>query len=132
MDLRVSAYGTAELLRRLNWYGRETFNAMRPTVFTSAGETRGIFKTYGNLTHMVIYGASHMTPITRPEASFGMYFYGTIYNFSHGATLFATKHELVSQQSITMPAICQAMPQWMFLSRYLHGSNTNLHLQAQF
>jgi hypothetical protein len=45
------------------WSGRESFNQMSPTVFKIPGNTpqeriRGQFKTFGYLSHMVVYGGS--------------------------------------------------------------------------
>jgi vitellogenic carboxypeptidase-like protein len=72
-DLRVSSYGTSEMLRRFNWPGRQTFNSIKSTPFVSStGIISGLFKSYSNLTYMTIYGGSHMTPVTRPQTSFDM------------------------------------------------------------
>jgi carboxypeptidase C (cathepsin A) len=58
-DLRVGIYGTNELLRRLNWEGREYFNNRRPILFTINNEVKGQYKTYLNLTQVTIYGYFH-------------------------------------------------------------------------
>jgi len=71
-DLRVSTFGTSEMLRRLNWPGRERFNAQSPTIYRSenfADEAWGQFKTVDTVTHATIYGGSHMTPVTVPIAT---------------------------------------------------------------
>jgi carboxypeptidase C (cathepsin A) len=81
-DLRVGIYGTNELLRRLNWEGREYFNNRRPILFTINKEVKGQYKTYLNLTQVTIYGAGHMVPFDQPEAAQQLF-----HKFIHGQPL---------------------------------------------
>jgi carboxypeptidase C (cathepsin A) len=72
-DLRVGVLGTVEYLRYMNWSGRSVFNSMKQTLFSSGdGAVVGQFKSYLGLTHMTIYGASHIAPRTAALATLTM------------------------------------------------------------
>jgi hypothetical protein len=55
-DLRCCVVGTSEWLRVVPWPGRPNFNYMKFSPFNINGVTKGLYKTYDNLTQMVVYG----------------------------------------------------------------------------
>eukprot|EP01080_Neovahlkampfia_damariscottae_P001490 gene1490-12107_t len=71
-DLRCCVVGTSEWLRVIPWEGRANFNFQKFVPFTVNGVTKGLYKTYSNLTQMVVYGAGHLVPFDQPEAAYNM------------------------------------------------------------
>jgi len=72
-DIRCSTVGTSEWLRLLPWSGSHYFNYMPFTQFIANGIVAGLFKTYLNLTQLVVYGAGHLSPLDQPQSTLTMF-----------------------------------------------------------
>jgi len=72
-DLRCCVYGTSEWLRTLPWSGQASFNYMNFSPFISDGTTVvGLYKTYQNLSQVVVFDAGHLSPRDQPQATLEM------------------------------------------------------------
>ncbi|ODO01955.1 cathepsin A (carboxypeptidase C) [Cryptococcus wingfieldii CBS 7118] len=59
-------------MERLEWTGKEGYNAADFGDWTVEGKKAGEFKTYGNLTMLKIRGAGHMVPYDKPVEALTM------------------------------------------------------------
>lgn len=71
-DIRCNVYGTSEWLRVTPWDQRFTFNYRTFSPFNLNNIQKGLYKTIGNLTQIIIYGAGHLVPMDQPESSLAM------------------------------------------------------------
>jgi cathepsin A (carboxypeptidase C) len=66
LDIICNFYGEAETLANLAWPGQAGFNGATNQTWTVAGQTAGSYKTYQNLTFVVVANAGHMVPHDQP------------------------------------------------------------------
>ena len=66
LDIICNFYGEAETLANLAWPGQNGFNGATNQTWTVAGQTAGTYKTYQNLTFVVVANAGHMVPHDQP------------------------------------------------------------------
>ncbi|WVO23595.1 uncharacterized protein IAS62_004950 [Cryptococcus decagattii] len=59
-------------MERLEWSGKEGYNAADFNGWVVDGHRAGEFKTYGNLTMLKIRGAGHMVPYDKPKEALSM------------------------------------------------------------
>ncbi|KIR37376.1 cathepsin A (carboxypeptidase C) [Cryptococcus deuterogattii MMRL2647] len=59
-------------MERLEWSGKEGYNAADFNDWVVDGHRAGEFKTYGNLTMLKIRGAGHMVPYDKPKEALSM------------------------------------------------------------
>mmetsp|Transcript_10802 Transcript_10802/g.15819 ORF Transcript_10802/g.15819 Transcript_10802/m.15819 type:complete len:754 (+) Transcript_10802:34-2295(+) len=71
-DLRVDALGTSELLRIFPWKNQQLLNAQYPVQIKSENHVVGHASQAGNVSFMIIYGASHLTDEFHPKATLQM------------------------------------------------------------
>lgn len=72
-DVRASVMGTEEWVRVLQWDGKPGFNSLQHDIFYTNNVTSGIWKSHKNLTHLVVYGAGHMSPFDQPLTTLDMF-----------------------------------------------------------
>lgn len=58
---------------KLEWYGKESYNAAKYEKFTVNGKHAGDVKTNGNLTYLRAYDGGHMLPFNQPVNSLAMF-----------------------------------------------------------
>jgi carboxypeptidase C (cathepsin A) len=61
-DLICNFYGTYALLNSMQWSGQSGFIKAANTTWSVAGKAAGNFRTYDNLSFVVVYNAGHMVP----------------------------------------------------------------------
>jgi len=66
-DLICNFYGTSALLNTMSWPGQNGFLKAANTTWTVQGDAAGNFRTYQNLTYVVVYNAGHMVPHDQGE-----------------------------------------------------------------
>jgi len=61
-DLICNFFGTSALLNSMQWPGQNGFLKAPNTTWTVSGSSAGTFRTYQNLTYVVVANAGHMVP----------------------------------------------------------------------
>jgi carboxypeptidase C (cathepsin A) len=84
-DLSCGFSGTEQLLRAMDWSGREEWRSLARKVWFTPGAggkktTQGYVKQFQNLTQIEVSGAGHMIPLSRPAANRDM-----VYRWIQGA-----------------------------------------------
>jgi len=79
-DLICNYMGTIEWTSNIGWPGQQSYNSATNHTWVVNGKTAGYYKTGGNLTHVVVYNAGHMSPFDQPQNTQAM-----LYQFIAGA-----------------------------------------------
>jgi len=79
-DLICNYIGTNEWTSHIGWPGQNAYNNARNNSWVVGGSPAGYWKSGGNLTHLIIYNAGHMSPFSQPKNTQNM-----LYSFLSGA-----------------------------------------------
>jgi len=66
-DVICNYIGTVEWTKIIDWPGQNAYNTATNHTWIVNGATAGYYKSGGNLTHVVVYNAGHMSPFNQPQ-----------------------------------------------------------------